>query len=177
MASFWISPLHSHVSNGANDCGIVGDVRCCSPLQLAPTSGPQSLCFPPPLSSSPGARPRWPACWAATLLREPWWAGRWTVHRWQRGCWAARRRRRADATAAAAPWAWTWSAGWKESSTPARSSTLATARPRPSTGASVRARGAGWSPAQLLLSSIWAEVLGGEETKALCVCDNNTAVK
>lgn len=141
-------------------------VCLCSPLQLAPRSGPQSLCFPPPLSSSPGARPRWPACWPATLLWEPWWAGRWTVNRWQRGSWAAQRRRRADATAAAAPWAWARRAGCKESGTPARSSIKATARPRTSTGASVRARGAGWSPGQelclggaggthLLIWSIW----------------------
>lgn len=153
-------------------------VCLCSPLQLAPWSGPQSLCFPPPLSSSLGARPRWPAWWAATLLREPWWAGRWTVQRWQRGSWPAQRRRRVDATAAAAPWAWARSAGWKESCTPARSSIMATARPSPSAGASVRARGAGWSPGQelcvggaggthLLLWSIWV-LLFVEETKALC---------
>lgn len=153
-------------------------VCLCSPLQLAPRSDPQSLCFPPPLSSSLGARPRWPACWAATLLRESRWAGRWTVQRWQRGSWPAQRKRRADATAAAAPWVWPGSAGWKESCTPARSSITATARPSPSTGASVRPRGAGRSPGQelcvggaggthLLLWSIWVWMFA-EETKALC---------
>ena len=121
-----------------------------SPLQLAPWSGPPSLCFPPPLSSSPGARPRWPACWPATLLRELRCAGRWTVRRWQRGSWAARRRRGADATAAAAPWAWAGSAGWKESCTPAGSSIMTTARLGPSAGAGVKPRGAGWGPGQEL---------------------------
>lgn len=153
-------------------------VCLCSPLQLAPWSDPQSLCFPPPLSSSLRARPRWPACWPATLLREPWWAGRWTAQRWQRGSWPAQRRRRADVTAAAAPWVWARRAGWKESCTPARSSIMTTARSSPSAGASVRARGAGWSPGQelcvggaggthLLLWSIWV-LMFVEETKALC---------
>lgn len=140
-------------------------VCLCSFLQPAPWSGPPCLCCPPPLSSSRGARPRWPACWAATLLREPRWRGRWTVRRWRRASWAARRRRRADATAAAAPWAWARSAGWEERCTPARCSTMTTARWSSSSGASVRARrpdgwwGAGGDGGAggrgLLLSSLW----------------------
>lgn len=125
-------------------------VCLCSPLQLAPRSGPQSLCSPPPLSSSPGARPRWPACWLATLLREPWWAGRWTAHRWQRESWAAQRRGREDATAAAAPWVWAGSVGWKDSCTPAGSSITTATRSGPSSGAGARARGAAWSPGREL---------------------------
>lgn len=133
----------------------VDGVCLCSPLQPAPWPDPQSLCSPPPLSSSLGTRPRWPACWPSTLLREPWWAGRWTVRRWQRGSWPPQRRRRAEATAASAPWPWARRAGWKERSTPARSTIMTTFRASPSTGASVKARGAAWGPAQE--RCVWGE--------------------
>ena len=141
-------------------------VCLCSPLQPAPRPDPQSLCSLPPLSSSLGAPPRWPACWPSALLREPRWAGRWTAPRWRRGCWPPWRRRRAEATAASAPWPWAGRGGCQERCTPARSNIMTTFGARPLPGASVKARGAAGSPAQELC--VW-----GEQEEDACCSDQS----